>query len=275
MSDVGTGPVRVPEVPVLLSTASAFPEPVAATFSLAADLGYDGIEVMVMTETASRDADALHRYMDDHQLPVRSIHSPCLLITARVWSTDPLVKLARSIDLAEQVGASTVVLHPPFVWQRSASAVFVDSVAELQSRTDVRIAVENMFPVKVAGALVNSYRPHWDPVSSGYRWFTLDLSHTAASASDAMAMAARMGPGLGHVHLADGSGAPKDEHLVPGRGTQPCGEFLEMLAREAFDGAVAVEINTRGRTNAVREEDMAEALSFARLHLAAPAADPG
>ena len=183
----------VPEIPVVLSTASAFPEPAAAAFSLAADLGYDGVEVMVMTEAASRSADTLRQLIDLHQMPVRSVHSPCLLITARVWSTDPLVKLARSIELAEDVGASTVVVHPPFVWQRAAAATFVDSVAELQTRTDVRIAVENMFPVKVAGALVNSYRPHWDPLSAGYGWYTLDLSHTAASGSDALLMAAADG----------------------------------------------------------------------------------
>jgi len=266
----GTGPVRVPEIPVVLSTASAFPEPAAAAFSLAADLGYDGVEVMVMTEAASRTADTLRQLIDLHQVPVRSVHSPCLLITARVWSTDPLVKLARSIELAEDVGASTVVVHPPFVWQRAAAATFVDSVAELQTRTEVRIAVENMFPVRVAGAMVNSYRPHWDPLSAGYGWYTLDLSHTAASGSDALQMAERMGERLGHLHLADGSGATRDEHLVPGRGGQPCGPVLERLARTGFTGAVAVEINTRGRNQATREEDMAEALTFARLHLVAP-----
>ena len=166
------------------------------------------------------------------------------------------------------------MVHPPFVWQRAAAANWVESVAELQSRTDIRIAVENMFPVKVARAMVNSYRPHWDPLSADYDWYTLDLSHTAASASDAMQMAHTMGDRLGHLHLADGSGAPKDEHLVPGRGGQPCGEMLEYLTRSGFSGAVAVEINTRGMSRDAREEDMAEALTFARLHLADSAPVP-
>ena len=87
-------------------------------------------------------------------------------------------------------------------------------------------------------------------------------------------MAERMGERLGHLHLADGSGAPRDEHLVPGRGSQPCGPVLEGLARSGFTGTVAVEINTRGRNQATREEDMAEALTFARLHLAVAAGEP-
>jgi sugar phosphate isomerase/epimerase len=81
-------------------------------------------------------------------------------------------------------------------------------------------------------------------------------------------MAAALGPRLHHVHLADGSGSLRDEHLVPGRGGQPCAEFLELLARESFGGSVVVEVSTRRLDPEQREADLAEALAFARLHLA-------
>jgi sugar phosphate isomerase/epimerase len=81
-----------------------------------------------------------------------------------------------------------------------------------------------------------------------------------------------MGDGLAHIHLADGTGLARDEHLIPGRGDQKCGPLLERLAAQSFDGAVIVEVSTRGLPNrAAREADLAEALAFARLHLAAPA----
>jgi sugar phosphate isomerase/epimerase len=77
---------------------------------------------------------------------------------------------------------------------------------------------------------------------------------------------------LAHVHIADGSGSNRDEHLVPGRGDQPCAELLERLAATSFDGVIVVEVNTRRVENrAEREADLAEALAFTRLHLAAPA----
>ncbi len=266
--------VRVPSIPVGLSTASVYPGDAETAFRAAADFGYDGVEVLVQTDPVSQDADALAELSQRYDVPVLSVHSPCLLLTARVWSTDPVVKIARSIEMAERLGATTVVTHPPFVWQRSAAAHFDDAVAELQDRTDVRIAVENMFPLKVRGALVNSYRPHWNPIPAGHRWFTLDLSHTATSQSDALAMAAQMGDRLGHLHLADGSGSARDEHLVPGRGGQPCAQMLEVLAGNGFDGAVVLEISTRGRSEADRSTDLAEALSFARLHLAIPSNAP-
>jgi len=266
--------IRIPPIKVGLSTAAVYPESTARAFARAADLGYDGVEVMVQTEPTSQDPIALAALADDFSIPVLSVHSPCLLVTARVWTTDPLVKLARSIDMAEQLGAGTVVVHPPFLWQRAAAATFTESVAELQERTDVRIAVENMFPVKVRGAEVNSYRPHWNPLSAGHRWFTLDLSHTATSGTDARELADQMGQRLGHLHLADGSGSSKDEHLVPGRGSQPCAEILEGLARNGFDGAVVIEISTRGQDAESRETDLAEALTFARLNLATSSEAP-
>ena len=261
--------IRIPPIKVGMSTAAVYPEGTAAAFELAAELGYDGIEILVTGEQLSQDTNRIADLVQEFGIPVLSVHSPCLLVTARVWSNDPLVKLARSVDMAEQLGADTVVVHPPFVWQRAAAAIFAPSVAELQARTAVRIAVENMFPVKVRGAIVNTYRPHWNPVAAGHDWFTLDLSHTATSQTDAVELAAAMGDRLGHLHLADGSGSARDEHLVPGRGGQPCGEILELLARNDFSGSVVVEITTRGVDRSQRENDLAQALSFARLHLAA------
>jgi sugar phosphate isomerase/epimerase len=69
--------------------------------------------------------------------------------------------------------------------------------------------------------------------------------------------------------MTDGSGSAKDEHLVPGRGTQPCAELLGQLAARGFGGHVVVEINTRrADDHGAREADIAEALAFTRLHLA-------
>jgi sugar phosphate isomerase/epimerase len=101
---------------------------------------------------------------------------------------------------------------------------------------------------------------------------TLDLSHTATAGIDALALAYDLGDRLTHLHLADGLGSAKDEHLVPGQGGQPCGEVLGLLADQDWTGTVVVEVNTRrARTRAQRESDLAEALAFARLHLASRA----
>jgi sugar phosphate isomerase/epimerase len=91
------------------------------------------------------------------------------------------------------------------------------------------------------------------------------------SRSDALDMLEAMGDRLRHLHVADGSGVPRDEHLIPGRGTQPCAEVLERVADRGFDGHVIVEVNTRRALDRdERAADLAEALAFCRLHLDTP-----
>jgi sugar phosphate isomerase/epimerase len=85
-------------------------------------------------------------------------------------------------------------------------------------------------------------------------------------------MADRMGERLRHIHLTDGSGSAKDEHLVPGRGSVGADAFLAHAARTGFSGDVVVEINTRKCVDrAERERDLKESLDFAREHFAVPA----
>jgi sugar phosphate isomerase/epimerase len=192
-----------------------------------------------------------------------------------VRGSDPWGKLVRASAAAQRLGASTVVVHPPFRWQRTYAREFVRGLARMKDETDVVFAVENMFPWRAREREIEAYAPDWDPTVEDYDHFTLDLSHTATARNDALNMAKCMGERLAHVHLADGSGSNRDEHLVPGRGTQPCAELLEALARTAFDGAIVVEVNTRrSGTRADREADLAEALAYTRLNLAAPVSAP-
>jgi sugar phosphate isomerase/epimerase len=265
--------VSVPDAKVALSTVSTYPEGTAAAFEIASRLGYDGIEVMVMTDAVSQDPEALARLSDHYGVPILAIHAPCLLVTQRVWGTDPWAKLVKARVAAERLGASTVVVHPPFGWQRDYARSFVRGLRRMGDETDVRFAVENMYPWRIRGREIPAYAPGWDVRDDDYPHTTLDLSHTSVSESDPLQVAADLGDSLVHLHLADGSGGPRDEHLIPGRGTQPVAEVLEGLAGRGFDGAVVVEVSTRKATNrAEREADLAEALAFARLHLAAPTA---
>ena len=253
---------------VALSSSSVFPESTASVFEIAAKLGYDGVEIMVMTDSVSQDPVALRRLSDHHQMPILAIHSPCLLITQRVWGTEPWGKLLRSRDLAHELGARTVVVHPPFRWQRDYAREFVSGIARMSNETDVEFAVENMYPWRARSREIAAYSPGWDVRDEDYAHTVVDLSHTAVSGTDAMTLIADLGDRVRHVHLADGSGSPRDEHLVPGRGTQPCAQVLTGLSGRGFAGTVVVEVSTRrAATRAEREADLAESLAFARKHL--------
>jgi sugar phosphate isomerase/epimerase len=256
---------------VALSTASVFPDRVADAFEIAARLGYDGLEVMVSADAVSQDIEALRRLSDYHGMPVLALHAPCLLITQRVWGYEPWGKLVKSKDAAQELGAKVIVVHPPFRWQREYAKDFAEGLARMGEESDIVFAVENMYPLRAGGAELAAYAPHWNPLLMDAPQVALDLSHTAASGSDAYAMAEELGDRLAHVHMADGSGVPnRDEHLVPGRGTQPCGPVLEKLSADGYSGTVVLEVNTRrATTREARLADLSEALDFTRRHLAA------
>ena len=249
---------------ISLSSSSVYPEPAQAVFELAAELGYDGVEVMVTTDASSQDAHELAALSDKFAMPILSIHAPCLIVTQFVWGQDPAVKLRRSVDMARDLGARVVVVHPPFRWQRDYVGGFDDLVGELSS-DDVSVAVENMYPWRVPGRRVAAYAPGWDPRNHSWADVTLDISHCAASGVDCVDMAADLGPRLRHVHVTDGSGSGRDEHLVPGRGRQPIGALLTRLAGAEFPGQLVVEVMTRRAADRdSRRDDLSASIGFLR-----------
>ncbi|MEU1983564.1 sugar phosphate isomerase/epimerase [Nocardia sp. NPDC019395] len=274
-------------IKVGLSTASVYPQNTEAAFRYAAELGYDGIELMVWAEPASQNIDTVRGYARKYSIPVLAVHAPCLLISQRVWGADPIAKLARSVRSAEILGADTVVVHPPFRWQRRYAEGFAEQVSELERQSSVSVAVENMFPMRAdrlfgrragdirrlerrggPGLSLTAFSPTYDPTDTGFQHYTLDLSHTATAGTDPLTLAERMGAGLIHLHLADGRGAAHDEHLVPGEGTQPCAEVCAALVGNGFAGHAVAEINTQeARTTIARAEMLTRTLDFARTHL--------
>lgn len=277
-----------PAIKVGLSTASVYPLKTEAAFEYAARLGYDGVELMVWAEAVSQDVNAVAKLSRKYGMPVLSVHAPCLLVSQRVWGANPIPKLERSVRAAEKLGAQTVVVHPPFRWQRRYAEGFAEQVAALEDSSDVHVAVENMFPLRAdrlfgagqtsvermkrrggrPGIGVSAFSPSFDPTDANHAHYTLDLSHTATAGTDALDMMRRMGSGLTHLHLTDGTGASVDEHLVPGKGTQPVAQVCRELAAGNFTGQVVLEVHTStARTEDQREAILRESLEFARTHL--------
>ncbi len=224
-----------------MSTTCVYPQPVENAFVMAKRAGFDGVEIMVTNDEVTQDADALRAMSEKHGLPILSIHAPVLLLTHFVWGRDPKVKLERSAELARAVGAPAVVVHPPFRWQAGYAESFLEIVRSIQTETGVEIAVENMFPWQVAGRSMKAYAPGWDPRDMDCDATTLDFSHASLSGQDALEMAKALGPRLRHVHLCDGSGSQDDgrildEHLLPGRGTQPVAEDAPLARRAGLAG---------------------------------------
>lgn len=255
---------------VLLSTTSVYPESTTSAFELAASLGYDGVELMVGIDPLAADVDAVSKLSEYHQVPVYSVHAPVLLVTQNVWGSDPWEKLERSGEAAAKLGGDTVVVHPPFRWQREYGLGFVDGIRRLNEKhAGVTFAVENMFPWRTPGGSFQAYLPHWDPTDLDYDHLTLDLSHASTARMQSMQLVHSWGDRLRHVHFTDGTGSFKDEHLMPGEGDQDAWDVLEALVKGGFDGHVVLEVSTRrARSRHEREELLAQTLETCRKVLA-------
>lgn len=257
-------------IPVALSSASVYPLSVHDAFAVAQDLGFDGVEVMVTNNTTSQSPHSLLELSHRYRQPIVSIHAPTLLLTQKVWGS-AWNKIEMSCRMAREVGCGTVVVHPPFRWQNNYAENFPAGIRQLADMYQVRIAVENMYPWRVRGRETVAYLPHWDPLGQDYDDVTWDFSHAATAGANSVEAIKALGSKLRHIHLTDGSGSGRDEHLIPGLGNQGCAEALQHLARTGFDGVVVAEISTRrAKFAGEREEWLNETLTFARQHLSHP-----
>ena len=253
-----------------MSTSCVFPLSVEDAFRLASEAGFDGVEVMITEDPATRSVTELAALSRRYYLPILSVHAPVLPFTQFVWGTDPALKLERSAELALELGATTVVVHPPYRWQPRYARRFLEHVDEVSGDYRLEVAVENMFPITLGPVSIGPFSPGWDPLASGASAMTLDFSHAAAAGRDSLEIAMSAAGRLRHVHLCDSSGAGhSDEHLVPGRGTQPVAEVLQYLGQRGWNGSLVAEVATRGaRSAAERLSMLTNTVSFARTHVA-------
>lgn len=255
-----------------MSTSCVFPLSTESAFRLAKAAGFDGVEVMITNDPSTHRAATLTELSKRFGMPILSVHAPVLFLTQLVWGVSATRKLEKSAELAREVGASTVVVHPPFRWQWRYARAFEDTVEELSYRFGVDLAVENMFPFRVGPLAGRGYAPSPDPVYIDCDAMTLDFSHASLAGRDSLAYAHAMGDRLRHVHLCDGSksqadGRLFDEHLVPGRGTQPVAEVVQYLSSRHWNGSLVAEVHTHG-SERERLEMLIETREFAQRNIA-------
>ena len=235
----------MPSPRILFSSAAFFARPLAQTFHLLAETGYEGAEVMVTKDPASQDPALMRALASEHGLTIGAIHAPCLLLTRRVWGTDPIGKVERAIEVASAAEIPLVVVHPPYRWQRSFSRWLEESLPDRMRSAGVTVAVENMFPVRVGGREMTFHADQDLEELEGLPDLVLDTSHAAVAEHDLVEVRRRFDGRIRHVHLSDNAGKGWDSHLPPGEGVLPLGAFLDDLSSSDYTGAITLEVDLR------------------------------
>ena len=230
---------------LLFSTAAFFARPLDDTLRLVAECGYTGVEVMVTKDPASQDGVTMRKLARQYGLDIGAIHAPSLLLTRRVWGSDPVGKIERSVIEARDAGVSLIVMHPAYKWQSNYRRWLREELPNLEEQTGVMVGIENMFPVHIGSRPLMFHANQDLNELEGIPHLVLDTSHAAVAKHDLIDVRRRFDARLRHVHLSDNAGRGWDSHLPPGHGVLELDPFLDDLVESGFNGTVSLEVDLR------------------------------
>lgn len=206
--------------------------------------GYTEVELMVTRDPKTQEPDIPLALARARGLRIASVHGPFLVLTKTVWGSNPLDKIRRGVEMCRAFGADTLIVHPPYLWEREFARWLHHDAARSATEGGVVVAVETMFPRWVAGRQIRVHR--WlDPAElfSECTSIVLDTSHVTVARHDAIETFETLLPKLVHIHLSNNNGDGKDGHLELEDGILPMERILARIGRSRYAGAISLELN--------------------------------
>jgi sugar phosphate isomerase/epimerase len=229
--------------PQLLGTTGALLlSPVGWAMEVIAEAGFAGVEVLFAHNHETRDPVKLGEYAARAGLAIPAVHGPYQLMLSTVCGLNYVEKTRRSLALASEIGAETLVAHAPYRWQQKARQWLADEVEAEAAGHETRFAMENLYPV-AGRAFSSAITP--DELSE-HRHVVLDTSHLGVAGIDLLEAWRRVGDRLVHIHLSDNYGHGRDNHAPLGEGRLPIAEFLAAVAASGYTGTITLEQDCRG-----------------------------
>ena len=232
--------------PVQCSTGPFWAYELHEALDALAEAGFEEIELMVTRDPVTQKPDIPMKLAEERGLKIASVHGPFLAITKNVWGMDPLGKLKRGAEFCQAVGADTMIVHPPHLWEREYANWCTNEAEAFTAETGVKVAVETMYPKWVAGRRVRAYR--WlepQDLLDACHHVALDTSHLTVSRMDILDSLSILFPKLIHIHLSDNAGDGKDGHLELEQGVLPLDRFLGDVRRHQYPGSISLELGVR------------------------------
>jgi sugar phosphate isomerase/epimerase len=278
---------------IALSTGSLHTYGLSRVFALAAEVGFDGIEVMVDRPNDNRDPGYLRTLVERHGLPIVALHSP-FVADIPGWPSDQLGRLEWTLDLARELGVPVVVTHLPYrvyglllQWHGARTRrVFLPlflprrepyyhllrnkkKLAQMEAESGVTVAVENMPARRLLGMRLSAYWFNgWDDLAR-FPHLTLDTTHVGTWGAGVLEAYDKLSRRVAHMHLSNFDGR---EHRPPPDGELALDVLLQRMANDGYQGAVSVECGPEAFA-AEHADDcraaLARTLAFCREHYVA------
>jgi sugar phosphate isomerase/epimerase len=225
-------------VPVAFSTGSLYPFGLERVYGWVAEVGFDGVEIMMDERWDTHQEFYLRDLVERHGVPILALHPP---LRRGAWGLGPEETLVRVASFARRINVPVVVAHPPPPG-RPLERWKAGPLREAREQ-GVTVAVENM-PRSETGVFRVRRRSCYLPEHlAEVGEITLDTSHAGASRVDLLRAHSVLAEQLRHVHLSDSNlQAGRDEHRLPGKGCLPLKPFLAALGASSYPGAVSLEL---------------------------------
>lgn len=237
------------------STACLYHLPLHTTFRLAADAGFDSVELVMGPEIWLRGADFVAGAARQHGLTVYSVHQTLLCISPRGGGAGRIVD---AVDMALALDARCVVAHNTWAegWEEPKAQRWLDTIKACRERlegNDTRLSLENQgiytegqrSLLQEVPALLN-FAKRYDLA------ITLDTCHVGTR--DLIGTYELVRDRLMNIHLSDLSfSSPRfphpmlqgllTRHRMPGQGDLPLDDLMQRIAADGFAGAISVEVS--------------------------------
>lgn len=270
---------------ISLSTGSLYTYGLARVFELAAEAGFDGVEVLVDERWDTRQVCHL-RQLADAYLPILSLHNP-FAVQVPGWEGGRVAMLRQTVELAQALDVSVVVTHLPMRWRElrwqwtepprrgflpigQADRGYErwltsDGLSDLERGSGVRIGVENMPQSKWWLFAVDRFRMNVPQAMRRYDHLTMDTTHLGTWGLDVLAYYERYKDRIVNIHLSNYDG---QEHCLPWAGELPLSDFVRKLHDDRYAGCLTIELHPQAlgaEDESVVKKRLAEIIVFCTI----------
>ena len=254
---------------ISISTGTLFIFPLRKAFEMAAEAGFEGVELIINQDFQRVNSRKLMTELAEI-IPIVSIHAPFMPLDG--WGT-PVDSLKRSVELAAGVGVPLVTFHPPsWLGFELGFWRWLYRIQDFQKEVgggEVLLAMENMpwtGKFKTNQYILSQPEKMIEFVTERNLYHTFDCTHMGsgkASFINDFYLFYDSGR-IRNVHFSDyGHGR---EHLLPGHGILPLTRFLNHLSTTGYAETLTLELSPHEfpRDERIIIESLKEILHYLR-----------
>jgi sugar phosphate isomerase/epimerase len=231
---------------ITLSSGTLHTFPIRKVFSIASELGFDGVELIINQEFQKVNSLLLLRELQE-KAPILSMHAPFMPLDG--WGAQ-VDSLKRCIELAEKCGIPLVNFHPPsWLGLEIGFWRWLYRIHDFQKdlgAAGVLVTIENMPWVgkfKINPHILSDTRQMVDFLQERNLFLTFDCTHMGSGKANFINdfYHCYNSGRIRNIHFSDyGHGR---EHLIPGHGMLPLTRFLNHLRNTDYNDTVTLELS--------------------------------